>query len=74
MFSVQQKRSIADAVQRVLRATNHPELSLDEIKFRLIVEGAEPWSFANIENNGSVPCPGINPWNELNLNNRKEVK
>jgi hypothetical protein len=26
MFSLRQKREIAEAVQRILRATNHPEL------------------------------------------------
>ena len=30
MFSVRQKREIADAVQKILRATNHPELPAGE--------------------------------------------
>jgi hypothetical protein len=64
MFSVQQKRDIADAVQRILRATNHPELPAGEIQFKLHVDGAEAWSWADIQNNGSVPTPGVNPWNE----------
>ena len=37
MFSVRQKREIADAVQKLLR---------------------------DIENNGAVKHPGVNPWNE----------
>lgn len=65
MFSVRQKREIADAVQKILRATNHPELPQGEIKFHLHVDGAEPWSWADIKNNGSVTDPGINPWNEM---------
>lgn len=64
MFSVQQKRDIADAVQKILRDTNHPELPTGEIQFALHVDGAESWSWADIRNNGAVPTPGVNPWNE----------
>jgi hypothetical protein len=64
MFSVRQKREIADAVQRILRATNHPELPADEIQFSLHVQGAQPWSWANIKNNEAVQQAGFNPWNE----------
>ncbi len=65
MFSVRQKREIADAVQKILRDTNHPELPEGEIRFILHVDGAQEWSFANIENNGAVPNPGVNPRNEI---------
>jgi len=65
MFSVQQKRDISDAVQKILRATNHPELPDGEIKFLLHVEGAESWSWASIKNNGAITAPTINPWNEM---------
>jgi hypothetical protein len=64
MFSVRQKREIADAVQKILRDTNHPELPAGEIRFLLHVEGAESWSWADIRNNGAVTDPSINPWNE----------
>jgi hypothetical protein len=64
MFSVAQKRRIADAVQQILRETNHPELPAGEISFRLHVDGAESWSWADIRNNGAVDRPGCNPWNE----------
>jgi hypothetical protein len=64
MFSVRQKREIADAVQRILRATNHPELPTGEIQFHLHVDGAESWSWADIKNNGAVQQAGVNPWNE----------
>lgn len=64
MFSVRQKRDIAEAVQKILRATNHPELPSGEIVFSLHVQGAESWSWADIKNNGSVTTPGMNPWNE----------
>jgi len=64
MFSIRQKREISEKVQQVLRDTNHPELSKDEIKFRLHVEGAESWSWADIQNNGAILKPSINLHNE----------
>lgn len=64
MFSVQQKREIADAVQKILRDTNHPELPKGEIQFTLNVLGKELWSWADIRNNGAVNNPEVNPWNE----------
>ena len=64
MFSVQQKRQIADAVQRILRETCHPELPAGEISFHLHVDGAANWSWADIRNNGAVNVPTVNPWNE----------
>lgn len=64
MFSVHQKREIAEKVQQILRETNHPELPSTEIKFQLHVEGADKWSWADIRNNGDVVNPGINPHNE----------
>ena len=64
MFSVQQKREISDAVQKILAGTGHPELPVGEIPFILLVKGAESWSHARIENNEAVPRPDVNPWNE----------
>jgi hypothetical protein len=64
MFSVRQKREIADKVQRLLRETNHPELPEGEIQFQLSVLGAESWSWAQIRNNGAITDPDANPWNE----------
>ena len=60
MFSVRQKREIADAVQKILRATNHPELPDGEIQFDLHISGAESFSWADIKNNGAVLNPGVN--------------
>jgi hypothetical protein len=66
MFSVQQKRDISTAVQRILRDTAHPELpTTGEITFTLKVVGAESWSWAEIANNAAVGDPGVNPHNEL---------
>ena len=64
MFSMRQKREIADAVQLILRGTNHPELPSSEIQFHLHVDGAESWSWADIQNNGAVENPSRNTWNE----------
>ncbi len=64
MFSNQQKRNIADAVQKILRNTGHPELPAGDIQFLLHVDGAESWSWADIRNNGAVPNPDVNAWNE----------
>ena len=64
MFSVRQKREISEAVQKILRETNHPELPDSEIQFELHVIGAESWSWARIRNNGEIKNPSVNPHNE----------
>ena len=64
MFSVREKRLIAEQVQHIPRETQHPELPQGEIQFTLRVEGAEVWSWAEINNNGAVLLPLVNPWNE----------
>ncbi len=64
MFSVQQKRDISDAIQKILRDTEHPELPEHEIRFIIHVEGAASWSWADIKNNGSITNPDVNPHNE----------
>lgn len=74
MFSVRQKREISEAVQKILRETNHPELPESEITFNLHVDGAESWSWADIRNNGAVTNPGINPHNEAQDNPVTERK
>lgn len=67
MFSLKQKREIADAVHRILRETDHPELPPrgEPIRFHLHVDGKESWSWADIQDNASVTNPGVNMWNEL---------
>ena len=64
MFSVRQKREIAEKIQAILRETKHPELPEGEIEFSLHVKGAASWSWADIRNNGAVTDPGVNYWNE----------
>jgi len=72
MFSVAQKRAIADSVQHILRETNHPELPKGEIVFALHVEGAASWSWADIRNNGAVAVPDVNPWNEAQAEEKSD--
>ena len=64
MFSVRQKREISEAIQKILRDTGHTELPETEIKFLIRIDGASPWSWAEIRNNGSVANPQVNPHNE----------
>ncbi len=67
MFSTKQKREIAEAIQKILQGTGHPELPEGEIEFHIHVKGADSWSWADIRNNGHVKSPKINPWNERKL-------
>lgn len=64
MFSVRQKQEIAEKIQTLLKDTKHPELPEGDIRFQIHVEGAEAWSWADIQDNASATNPGINPWNE----------
>jgi len=73
MFSTQQKREISEAVQKILKDTKHPELPESEVSFILHVNGAEPWSWADIKNNGNATNPGVNPHNETVARLMKEV-
>lgn len=54
MFTREQKHAIAEAIQRLLRATNHPGLPTGEIQFKLHVRGVTAWQYANIVNNGDA--------------------
>ena len=64
MFSVRQKREIADKIQKALRETEHPELPEGEIPFKIHIWGEQSWSWADILNNGAVEVPIYNPHNE----------
>lgn len=64
MFSVRQKREISDKIQKILHDTNHPELPEGEIRFLIHVNGSDPMSWADIQNNGAVESPFVNPHNE----------
>lgn len=69
MFSVQQKREIADAVQKILRDTGHPELPETEIQFELRVMNtysspSSTWTWALIRNNEAADRKEDNQHNE----------
>lgn len=53
MFTPQQKQSISNLVQAILKETASDELPDGEINFILHVDGAENWSWANIRNSSA---------------------
>lgn len=69
MFSVAEKRNIAAVIERTLLELGHPEMPKDKPRFKLHVDGAEAWSFADIEPNwvfdDGYKNAGANPWNEV---------
>lgn len=70
MFSMEQKRKIAAAVEKILLDLDHTEMPTERPIFILHVEGKESWSWANINPNWTFDennKPGINPWNEINI-------
>ena len=67
MFSMEQKQEIAEVVEKLLLSFNHPEMPVKKPMFKLHVDGAESWSYADVCPNWTYNAnnkPGINPWNE----------
>lgn len=68
MFSMAEKRKIADAVEKVILDLKHPEMPGEKPKFHLHIDGKEGWSFADIKPNwifdDGHEKAGINPFNE----------
>jgi hypothetical protein len=66
MFSLKEKQHIAAEIEKLLLAINHPEMPKRHPRFRLHVDGAESWSWADIEPNWTfeTKAPAVNPWNE----------
>ena len=67
MFSRKEKGIIASKIEDLLLKLNHPEMPKERPKFKLHVDGAEAWSWADIEPNWVYEDnePGVNPWNEV---------
>jgi len=68
MFSVAEKKKIANEIEKLLLSLDHPEMPKKEPVFKLRVEGKELWSWAEIEPNwkyDAANSPSINPWNEV---------
>ena len=51
MFSVAEKRMIAEKIEKILLDLKHPEMPDEKPSFKLHVNGKEPWSWADIEPN-----------------------
>lgn len=69
MFSIEQKKKIAEEVEKLILSFNHPEMPKEKPKFKLHIEGKESWSWADIEPNWTFTennKPNINMFNELN--------
>ena len=69
MFSITEKQKIAAEVEKLILSFNHPEMPKEKPSFKLHIDGAESWSFADIEPNWVYEGerkPSINPWNEVN--------
>jgi len=75
MFSVDQKKQIAEAVEKTLLSFNHPEVPTEKPSFKLHVDGKESWSFADIEPNwiyNDNNKPGLTLFNEIQAAQKKE--
>lgn len=68
MFSVDEKRKIAEVIEKTLLELDHPEMPKEKPSFSLHVDGKESWSWADIKPNWTYDennPPGINLWNEV---------
>lgn len=48
MFSIEDKQYIARELEKILLGLNHPEMPKEKVNFKLHVDGAEDWSWADI--------------------------
>lgn len=67
MFSLKEKQHIANIIEKTLLELKHPEMPNENPKFHIRVDGAESWSFAEIDPNWTYDdknVPSVNPWNE----------
>ncbi len=69
MFSVAEKKMIAQKVEELLLSLNHPEMPKEKLVFKLHVDGEEDWSWADIEPNwvfnDKHKTVAVNPFNEM---------
>ncbi len=68
MFSVKEKQHIAAVIEKTILELKHPEMPTEKPKFKIHIDGAEDWSFADIEPNWTYDKdnkPGVNPFNEV---------
>lgn len=55
MFSPEEKSYIAAELEKLLLGLGHPEMPKEKVSFKLHVDGAEGWSWADIEPNWKIP-------------------
>ena len=67
MFSMEEKKFLSAEIEKLLLGLNHPEMPKTKPEFKLHVDGAESWSWADIEPNHHFENkkPGVNGWNEI---------
>lgn len=68
MFSMAEKKEIADKIEKLLLGLNHPEMPKEKPVFKLHVDGKEMWSWADIDPNWKYDKenpPSVNGWNEI---------
>ncbi len=68
MFSVAEKRKIAEEIEKLLLSLNHPEMPNEKPDFKIHIDGKESWSWADIEPNwkyDDANPPSVNLWNEV---------
>ena len=67
MFSMKEKQYLSTEIEKLLLGLAHPEMPKEKPSFKLHVDGAESWSWADIEPNWKFEkkAPGINLWNEI---------
>jgi len=70
MFSMEQKKEIAQKVEELLLSFNHTEMPTEKPQFTLNIAGKESWSWAVIEPNWTFEDrkPSVNPFNESQVN------
>ncbi len=66
MFSLHQKIWLAREIEKLILSLHHPEMPKEKPHFKIHIDGAESWSWADIEPNWTFEnkTPGVNPWNE----------
>lgn len=67
MFSMEEKKLIAQKIEELLLSLDHPEMPKEKPKFSLHVDGKESWSWADIEPNWTFEGKSISGklWNEV---------
>lgn len=67
MFSMKEKQWLADEIEKLLLKLEHPEMPKAKPSFKLHVDGAESWSWADIEPNWKFDGKTVTgkTWNEI---------